>query len=65
MKVEIGELTLRYAGLRITDPGRQARLEASLAREGQHSPVLVVEDEADGLVLVDGYRRIKGVWFAL
>ncbi len=61
MKVEIGELTLRYAGLRITDPGRQARLEASLAREGQHSPVLVVEDEADGLVLVDGYRRIKAL----
>ena len=61
MKMEIGELTLRYAALRIVDPGRQARLEASVAREGQQSPVLVVADEADGLVLVDGYRRVEAL----
>lgn len=61
MQVELVDLKLRYAGLRIADAGRQARLEASLAREGQQSPVLVVQDEADGLVLVDGYRRVRAL----
>ena len=61
MQVELVELELRYSGLRIADPGRQARLEASLAREGQQSPVLVVQSEGDRLVLVDGYRRIEAL----
>lgn len=61
MDVEIGELELRYATLRISDPGRRARLEASLAREGQQSPVLVVCDDAGRHVLVDGYRRVEAL----
>lgn len=61
MEVEISELELRYAGLRVSDPGRRARLEASLAREGQQSPVLVVADEAGRHVLVDGYRRVAAL----
>ena len=61
MQVEIGELELRYAGLRIAEPGRQARLEASLAREGQRRPALVVASDADGFVLIDGYRRVAAL----
>jgi len=61
VEVEICELELRYAGLRIADPGRCARLEASLAREGQQSPVLVVSDGKNRYVLVDGYRRVEGL----
>ena len=61
MEVEIGELELRYATLRISDPGRRARLEASLAREGQQSPVLVVSDDEGRYVLVDGYRRVEAL----
>jgi ParB family transcriptional regulator, chromosome partitioning protein len=58
MQIEIRELELRYAALRIVDPRRQARLESSLAREGQQSSVLVVTAEDETMVLVDGYRRV-------
>src|SRR3972149_4205847 len=49
-----GPIQLRYAALRVMDPGRVSRLAASIARDGQQSPVLVV---AEG-VLVDGYYRV-------
>ena len=61
MQIEIRELELRYAGLRIVEPRRQARLESSLAREGQQSAVLVVKAEDGALVLVDGYRRVAAL----
>jgi len=61
MEVEISELSLCYAGLRIIDAGRQARLEASIARDGQQSPVLVVASSNDGFVLVDGYQRMNAL----
>lgn len=60
MQVELNELELRYAGLRIAEPGRQARLEASIAHEGQQSPVLVVAKD-ERFVLVDGYRRVAAL----
>ncbi len=62
MQLELHQLVLRYAGLRVVDPDRQARLATSLGREGQHSAVLVVEDEgSDQLVLIDGYRRVDAL----
>lgn len=61
MQVEIHQIELRYAALRVIDPGRQARLVASLAREGQHSPVLAVVEEDDRYVLIDGYRRVAAM----
>ena len=61
MEIEISELDLRYSGLRIATPGRAARLEASLAREGQQSPVLVVAEAQGRYVLVDGYCRVEGL----
>jgi ParB/RepB/Spo0J family partition protein len=61
VQIELGELELRYDGLRIADAGRQARLEASLAREGQQSPVLVVASGDAPYVLVDGYRRVAAL----
>ena len=56
MDLEIRHLVLRYATLRVLDPGRVSRLAASLAREGQRTPVLVV-----GAVLVDGYHRVEAL----
>ena len=38
------------------DPGRVGRLAASIAEEGQRSPVLVVGD-----VLIDGYHRVQAL----
>lgn len=57
MEIEIAHLALRYAGLRIMDPGRVTRLAASLCEEGQRTPVVVVGDE----VLVDGYHRVAAL----
>jgi ParB-like chromosome segregation protein Spo0J len=57
MEIEIAHLALRYAGLRIMDPGRVSRLAASLCEDGQRTPVLVVQDE----VLVDGYHRVAAL----
>jgi ParB/RepB/Spo0J family partition protein len=64
VQVEIAELVLQYAGLRVQDRRRQARLSASLAEHGQQSPVLVVEAAGAGrpqLVLIDGYLRVEAL----
>lgn len=54
--LEIAQLQRRYTGLRVMDPGRVSRLAASIAEEGQRSPVLVVGD-----VLIDGYHRVQAL----
>lgn len=59
MQVEISQLELRYARLRIRDEGQRAKLLSSLAREGQQSPVAVVASEdPERFVLIDGYARV-------
>ena len=57
VELEIGQVQRRYAGLRVLDEGRVARLTASIAQEGQRTPVLV----AAGAVLVDGYHRLAAL----
>lgn len=59
--IEIRSLDLRYAGLRIAEPIRRARLEATLARQGQQAPVLVVPGTKGGHVLIDGYARVDAL----
>jgi len=54
---EITHLTLKYTQLRIMDAGRVDRLVASMARDGQRSPVLVTGSG----VLVDGYHRVQAL----
>lgn len=56
-EIEIQLLSLRYSALRVMEPGRVARLAASLAVEGQRAPVLVTA----GVVLVDGYYRVAAL----
>jgi ParB/RepB/Spo0J family partition protein len=59
MQVEISQLELRYARLRIRDEAQRAKLLASLAKDGQQSPVMVVVgDKPDRFVLIDGYARV-------
>lgn len=55
--LERHQIELRYAELRIAERGREARMAASLAAEGQREPVLVVP-EGERFVLVDGYLRL-------
>lgn len=61
MELELHQLQMKYERLRIADPGRQARLLASLTENGQQSPVLVVRAGADRYVLIDGYRRVEAL----
>ena len=60
MQLELGELDLRYASLRIIDRSRQRKLVASLLEHGQLTPALVVRD-ASGFVLLDGYVRVAAL----
>lgn len=60
MQLELGELDLRYAALRIVDRSRRRRLVASLLELGQLTPVLVVRD-GSRWVLLDGYVRVAAL----
>ena len=64
MELEFHQLEQKYAGLRIADAARTARLVASLCEHGQQQPVLVVRS-ADGgderYVLIDGYARVAAL----
>ncbi len=60
LTIERRELVLRYVELRIANRGRQARMAASLAAEGQREPVLVVR-EGEQYLLIDGYLRVAAL----
>jgi ParB family transcriptional regulator, chromosome partitioning protein len=60
MRLELGELDLRYAELRIRDAARERRLVGSLLEHGQQTPVLVVRD-GPAWVLIDGYVRVAAL----
>jgi hypothetical protein len=61
MQLELRQIDLRYAALRIADATREAALAASMLAEGQRHPVLVVADAESRYVLVDGYRRVRAL----
>jgi len=61
MELELHQIELKYATLRILDPGRQARLTAALLEQGQRAPVLVVPGIEGRYVLIDGYRRVVAI----
>lgn len=61
MELEFHQLEQKYAGLRIADAARVARLVASLCEHGQQQPVLVVRGEAGRYVLIDGYARVAAL----
>jgi len=61
MQLELSELDLRYASLRISDHARAQRLIASLCDAGQQTPVLVVRAEGERFVLIDGYARVDAL----
>lgn len=60
MDLELHQLELRHADLRIRDAGRRRRLLAALAEQGQQVPVVVVSEEAR-YVLIDGYLRVEAL----
>jgi len=61
LDLELHQLELRYAELRIDDPVRRRRLTASLAELGQQVAVVVVAAGAERFVLIDGYQRVAAL----
>lgn len=61
MELELHQLDLRYEEIRTRQPGRERRLLASLAELGQQTPIVVVAGEAGRHVVVDGYKRVRGL----
>ncbi len=62
MDLELHQLDRRYEALRTTSRERDSRVLASLARDGQQLPVVVVTAaETNRYVLVDGYKRVRGL----
>jgi ParB/RepB/Spo0J family partition protein len=66
MEIEFHQLETKYAGLRIADAPRIARLVASLCEHGQQQPVLVVRggssaEDRERYVLIDGYARVAAL----
>lgn len=62
MDLELHQLDRRYEGLRTTSQERDSRVLASLARDGQQLPVVViVGGDAGRYILVDGYKRVRGL----
>ena len=62
MRIELNQLDMRYAVLRVGQRPEDSRLVASLARAGQQSPVLVVRGDPEGSYrLIDGFRRVRAL----
>lgn len=62
MDLELHQLDRRYEALRTTSRERDSRVLASLARDGQQLPVVVIVGEGAGrYILVDGYKRVRGL----
>ena len=63
LRLDLHALIPRFAPLRLRDPGRLARLLASLEQQGQLMPVVAVPDAHTECrwVLIDGYRRLEAL----
>lgn len=60
MRLELHQLEEKYAGLRARDTARERWLATSLAEQGQQAPVVVTQD-GERFVLVDGYARVRAL----
>lgn len=59
--LELRLLALDYGRLRARDADAEAVIAASLEREGQRHPLLVVRRDDGAHVVIDGYRRVRGL----
>jgi ParB family chromosome partitioning protein len=61
--LEFHQLDRCWEHLRVREPHQQRRLVASLADNGQQTPIVVVAapDHSDHYVVVDGYKRIAAL----
>ena len=60
-EIEMGQVHLRYAHTRMEWPEKVLALASSIERIGQILPVIVLREEGQGFVLLDGYLRVKAL----
>ena len=60
-KLEINQLCLSLEKLRKHPSSAYLKMAESLTHYSQLMPVIVVSDEKQGLILVDGYLRIRAL----
>ena len=62
MQLEFHQLDLRWEHLRVREPHRQRQLLASVAENGQQTPIVVVTPkEEDRYLVIDGHKRIAAL----
>jgi ParB/RepB/Spo0J family partition protein len=62
MELEFSQLDRRYEGLRVSSRARDEEVLSSIARVGQQNPVIVVVgEEHDREIVVDGFKRIRAL----
>lgn len=63
MRLEFHQLDRRWQHLRVHDPHQHRRLLASLAENGQQTPIVAVaaSDDTGRYVVIDGYQRIAAL----
>jgi len=66
MQLEFHQLDRRWEHLRVREPHRQRHLLASLAENGQQTPIVVVEreinkDNHERYLVIDGHKRITAL----
>lgn len=64
-EIEIALLHLRYAHTRMEWPEKVFALASSIERFGQILPVIVLREEGNSFVLLDGYLRVKAMKYCL
>jgi len=64
-QLDLHQLALKYADIRLLNPVRERRLLASLAQGRQQTPVVAPAlegvDEGESDVLLDGYARVRAL----
>lgn len=60
MDLELDQLDRRYEALRTRSAAREKRLLGSISEIGQQMPIVVVRD-AERIVVVDGYKRLRAL----
>src|SRR5271167_1721534 len=63
MQLEFHQLDRRWEHLRVREPHRQRNLLASLAENGQQTPIVVVisKDNSERYLVIDGHKRIAAL----
>ena len=56
IELDLHRIVAPYAQTRVARPAQVRRLMASIDADGQHVPLVVVED-GERFVLIDGYQR--------